>query len=392
VPHGNSPVPAANPPDQSLLDSDAWLQLHDYPLEDVSYNTDGQLVGATFRALVEKLTPHNASIVDSTFSSIFFLTFRLFSSPAQLVQAIIDRYNLVPPPGLSEERTYVWQQRKGIPVRLRISNLIKSWLELHWRPATDNAVLQPLLDFNRDALSLMFPGPSHRIHEIILTRKREGSQAAPPPTPRLDLARDPLMTFTRIIPSPFEVPRPIMTRTLFSHLRNRSFTSISVTEFDSLELARQLTIMESKVFCAIQSEEILEGGQEGSKPPVNVRAVTSLSTVITGWVAESILNEVDIKKRTVLVKFFIKLADVGLRSSWPFTYWASALTFFGVALHDIAQLCDVTLYTRSARLVDHCSPATNVDGEFITLFLPVVTITNDRFDLVGCTPETEASA
>jgi len=67
--------------------------------------------------------------------------------------------------------------------------------------------------------------------------------------------------------------------------------------------------MECNLFCAIQSEEILEGGQEGSKPPVNVRAVTSLSTVITGWVAESILNEVDIRKRTTLVKYFIKLAD-----------------------------------------------------------------------------------
>ncbi|KAI0300360.1 ras guanine nucleotide exchange factor domain-containing protein [Russula brevipes] len=294
----NPPVRKANTPDQSLLDSDSWLQFHDYPPEDVSYKQKAN----------SSMTPPNASVVDPTFSSIFFLTFRLFSSPIQLVQAIIDRYNLVPPPELSEERTYVWQQRKGIPVRLRISNLIKSWLELYWRPTTDDVVLQPLLDFNRDALALMFPGPSHRIHEMILTRKREGTQATIP-TPRLDLARDPSMTFTRIIPSPFEIPRPIITRTLFSHLRNRNFTSISITDFDCLELARQLTIMECTLFCAIQSEEILESGQEGSKPPVNIRAVTSLSTVITGWVAESILNEADIRRRTSLVKFFIKLAD-----------------------------------------------------------------------------------
>jgi hypothetical protein len=312
--HGNLPtIPVASVPDQLSLDSDSWLQAHDYPPEDVSYNSDGQLVGATLRALVEKMTPPNASIVDPAFSSIFFLTFRLFTSSAHLLQAIIDRYNLVPPSGLSEERTYIWQQRKGIPVRLRISNLIKTWLEQYWRPTTDNFVLQALLDFNRDALALMFPGPSHRIHEIILTRKREGAQASPP-TPRPDLARDPSIAFTpRIIQSPFEIPRPIITKTLFSHLRNRNFASVSITDFDSLELARQLTIMECDLFCAIQSEEILEGGQEGSKPPINVRAVTSLSTVITGWVAESILNEADIRRRTSLVKFFIKLADV---SSW----------------------------------------------------------------------------
>src|SRR6266403_143092 len=330
--HGSLPsVPAANVPDQSLLDSDSWLQFHDYPPEDVSYNSEGQLVGATLRALVEKITPPN-SVVDSAFSSIFFLTFRLFSSPAELVQAIIERYNLVPPEGLSEERTYVWQQRKGIPVRLRISNLVKSWLEVYWRPTTDNAVLQTLLDFNRDALALMFPGPSHRIHEVIIARKREGAQVTPA-TPRPDLARDPSSAFTPRIP--FEIPRPIITKTLFSNLRNRNFTSVSITDFDCLELARQLSIMESNLFCAIQPEEILEGGQEGYKPPVNVRAVTSFSTVITGWVAESILNEGDLKRRTMLVKYFIKLADVS-RPLFPSSVYADLLR------HSAARYCIIS--------------------------------------------------
>jgi hypothetical protein len=104
-----------------------------------------------------------------------------------------------------------------------------------------------------------------------------------------------------------------MTRALIHQLRNRNFTSITLTDFDCLELARQLTIMECNLFCAIQPDEILESGQEGSKPPVNIRAVTSLSTIVTGWVAESILNEADdIRKRITLVKFFIKLADVSL--------------------------------------------------------------------------------
>lgn len=299
-------IPPTDVPDQNPLDPDSWLQFHDYSPEDVAYDKDGHLVGATIQAIVEKMTPH-ASIVDPSFSSIFFLTFRLFSSPTELVQAIIDRYNLVPPPGLSEERVYVWQQRKGIPVRLRVSNLFKLWLELYWRPASDNVVLKLLLDFNRDALAHMFPGPSQRIHEFITTREREGEQALPP-TPRPDLVRDPSMAF--IVNSPSEIPRPVMTKTLFSQLRSRNFASISITDFDTLELARQFSIMESNLFCAIQPEEILESGQEGSKPPMNVRAVTGLSTVITGWVAECILNETDIRKRTTLVKFFIKVADV----------------------------------------------------------------------------------
>ncbi|KAH9042207.1 ras guanine nucleotide exchange factor domain-containing protein [Lactarius pseudohatsudake] len=288
--HGDLPsIPTTDV--QTPLDPDSWLQSHDYLPEDVAYDKDGHLVGATLQAIVEKMTPH-ASIVDSAFSAIFFLTFRLFASPTNL--------------DFLKERVYVWQQRKGIPVRLRVSNLIKLWLELYWRPASDNVVLKLLLDFNRDALAHMFPGPSQRIHEFITTRDREGEQAIPP-TPRPDLVRDPSMAF--IVNSPSEIPRPVMTKTLFSQLRSRNFASISIMDFDTLELARQFTIMESNLFCAILPEEILESGQEGSKPPLNVRAVTGLSTVITGWVAECILNETDIKKRTTLVKFFIKVAD-----------------------------------------------------------------------------------
>jgi son of sevenless-like protein len=40
-----------------------------------------------------------------------------------------------------------------------------------------------------------------------------------------------------------------------------------------------------------------------------VKEMSKLSTTITGWVAENILNEHDTKKRTLLMKFFIKVAD-----------------------------------------------------------------------------------
>jgi len=130
-------------------------------------------------------------------------------------------------------------------------------------------------------------------------------------SPKADRSRDPGMSINppTILSPTTEIPRPTMTKTLLVSLRKKEFANISVTDFDALELARQLTIMECNLYCAIQPEEILETGQEGVKSPVNVRAVSSLSTAITGWVAESILSEPDIKKRTLLVKFFVKVAD-----------------------------------------------------------------------------------
>ena len=306
--NGDSPFsPSPYMPEYPAENREAWMLRNDFEIDDVAYNNDGHLVGATLEVLVAKMTPHD-SIVDPAFSAVFFLTFRLFSSPEELVRAIISRYNLSPPPNLRPEDLQFWQQRKGIPVRLRVSNFIKLWLEMYWRPSVDSVVLLSLATFTQDGLATMFPGPSQRIMELIDIRQNTSDVAL---SPKGDRIRDPGMSINPpILVNTSEIPRPTMTKTLLAALRSKNFAAISITDFDALELARQLTVMECKLYCAIQPDEVLETGQEGAKPPVRVRAMSTLSTVITGWVAESILNEQDTKRRTHLIKFFIKVADV----------------------------------------------------------------------------------
>ncbi|KIK45609.1 hypothetical protein CY34DRAFT_77727 [Suillus luteus UH-Slu-Lm8-n1] len=278
---------------------------HDYSMNDVVYNNEGHLVAATMEALFERMTPHD-SIVDPAFSAVFFLTFRLFSTPLALVEALINRYNIMPPSNLSEDEMLIWQQQKGIPIRLRVSNFVKTWLEMYWRSGVDDIALSHLSSFTKDALLHYFPAPSQRILDLISMRQDSNTSLVSPKSERI---RDPGMSINPPSYTLSEVPRPTMTKALLATLRGKNFDTVAITDFDALELARQLTIMECDLYCAIQPEEVLETGQEGTKPPVNVRAVSSLSTVITGWVAENILNEHDIKKRTTLVKFFIKVAD-----------------------------------------------------------------------------------
>ncbi|KAG2102203.1 ras guanine nucleotide exchange factor domain-containing protein [Suillus discolor] len=278
---------------------------HDSSTNDVVLNNEGHLVAATMEALFERMTPHD-SIVDPAFSAVFFLTFRLFSTPLALVEALINRYNIMPPSNLSEDEMSIWQQHKGIPIRLRVSNFVKTWLEMYWRSEIDDIALSHLSSFTKDALLHYFPAPSHRILDLISMRQDSNTSLVSPKSERV---RDPGMSINPPSYTLSEVPRPTMTKALLATLRGKNFDTVAITDFDALELARQLTIMECDLYCAIQPEEVLETGQEGTKPPINVRAVSSLSTVITGWVAENILDEHDIKKRTLLVKFFIKVAD-----------------------------------------------------------------------------------
>ncbi|KAI1793272.1 ras GEF [Ganoderma leucocontextum] len=270
-------IPGTHPFGAAVL---PWTFPHDHAPEDVAYNSDGQLVGATLEALVERMTPHDA-LVEPPFAAVFFMTFRLFTTPAELLDSVIARYNILPPPGLLDADLRLWQQRKGLPVRLRVSNFIKTWVETYWRHATDAPVVPTLVSFIRDALAAMFPGPSQRILELVHQRVAAGSGDTLSPRADRDRMRDAGMPL-----NPPTLPG--------AHLGG--------PEADHDEDGA-MTVMECFLYCAIQPEEVLETGSRGARTKDGVVQNGN------GWVAESILNEPDTKRRTALVKFFIKLAD-----------------------------------------------------------------------------------
>ncbi|KAL5519818.1 hypothetical protein ACEPAG_1478 [Sanghuangporus baumii] len=311
--HGELPsIPQADDEDDSV--PLAWTLSHDYGPQDVAYNSEGQLVGATLEALVEKMTAHD-QIPDAGFQAVFFLTFRLFTSPTSLAETIIARFNLARPTGLTDADAALWSQQKLLPVRLRVQNLLKSWLEVHWRVGTDDEAIPVLQKFVRETMAEVYAGPAQRLDDLIMTRSSLTATQPSPISERQRLnerIRDVAMPLNPTLASgstSSEIPRPIMTKALLASLRSRNFDSIAVTDFDALELARQMTLIESQLYCAITAEELIELGRPGAPPAVNIKAVTSFSTAITGWVSESILDEQDVKRRALLMKFFIKVAD-----------------------------------------------------------------------------------
>ena len=309
------PPTPLSPSPVSPLDTDsvfASVLSHDYDIRDIAYNPEGAIVGATLDVMVEKMTPHDA-LVEPAFHQIFIMTWRLFVSPPELVNALIERYNLQPPTVLQDSDLEVWVKRKATPIKLRVSNFIKTWVENYWRPDTDDAILTQLSQFVRGTVALQFPAPAQRILETIRARTiSDNSIVSPRPIDRtksVDRLREAPTSLPTPV-SPSEIPRPTINKTLFGALKNKVYSSIAITDFDAQELARQFTIMESKLYLHVLPEEVLELGQTGGAPATNVKAISTLSTAITGWVTESILDESDAKRRTNLVKFFIKVADV----------------------------------------------------------------------------------
>lgn len=325
-PAGPAPARPPPPPDSPALSLDGknddgdlrfWVVSHDYDPREVAFNSDGALVGGTLRVLIEKLTPVDG-LPDRNFAEAFWFTFRLFSTPADVLETFIQRFNIAAPPvvaGLGEEALAKWAENKQKPVRYRVIICIKTWLDHHWRASTDEAVIDRFEAFlNSDvmkAVPLASRAQDSLRKRVAAMNDKDGGEA----DSKSSLGHNSAKSIDRgrastIVLSPnlaVTVKTPIISKALNAQLIKNPQPNILITDFDTLELARQLTIMESKLFAAVVPEDLL---QAGKKSVPELKALSTLSNQITGWVTDVILHELDTKHRGALLKFFIKLADV----------------------------------------------------------------------------------
>ena len=98
---------------------------------------------------------------------------------------------------------------------------------------------------------------------------------------------------------PTSVPAPILPKNM---------KKLKFLEIDPLEIARQLTLIESRLYNKVKPAECL--GLKWTKPGNDVHAKGIMESInthnrISAWVAETILQQEDLKKRSALIKHFI---------------------------------------------------------------------------------------
>ncbi|OLL26815.1 Cell division control protein 25 [Neolecta irregularis DAH-3] len=275
----------------------------------IMFNAEGQVSGGTLSALVERMTIHD-STPDAMFTATFFLTFRLFSQPQQVAMALVKRYQTA----FNDAMDPDWESKYATPIRLRVYNVFKGWLESHWRRDQDEEALDVILKFAQEDLASRLPQAAKRLQELV--EKASSRHRLLLPRTLSSIGKPPIVGHF----SPSEaapVPPPIITKAQLAHLRTYTSGSPksdipSVLDLDALEIARQLTIKESEIFNNIMPEELV--GQEfnrksGQSSSIHVKAMSSLSTDMAGWVAESILRESDTKRRAQIIKQWIKIGD-----------------------------------------------------------------------------------
>ncbi|KAJ3475281.1 hypothetical protein NLG97_g9514 [Lecanicillium saksenae] len=302
-----------SPQGMQAEDTPDFLRL-DYE-NDVSWDTKSaqpNVKGGSLLALVEQLTRHDK--LDSSFNNTFLLTYKSFTSARELFELLVKRFAIQPPEGLSQADFETWRDRKQKLIRFRVVNILKSWFDSFWMEEYNDEskqLIRDVYDFARDTVkSTETPGSGPLM--AVLDQRLSGKEAG---------ARRLIQTLNQSTPS------PIMPK----NMKKLKFLDIDVTEF-----ARQLTVIESRLYAKIKATECLNKtwqkkvGEGEAEPAPNVKALILHSNQMTNWVAEMILAQMDVKKRVVVIKHFVSVADK-CRMLNNFSTLTSIISAFGTA-------------------------------------------------------------
>jgi son of sevenless-like protein len=154
---------------------------------------------------------------------VFLLTYRAFLTPKELLELIELRWNTRPPPGFDLEE---FKDTRLLPIRLRIYNVLKTWLE-KFSHDFDTDLVNALEALSKK-MEAHGSATSGQTLQRMIAKFREGASY---------LSKQLMLS---------EPPEPILPEQV-----------ASILDLHPLEVARQLTVEEYRLFKKIQPFELL---------------------------------------------------------------------------------------------------------------------------------------
>jgi son of sevenless len=210
--------------------------------------------------------------IDARFNNTFMMTFKSFSNFDQVFDMLVERYNIQPPEGLNPDQFAEWTRVKRTPIRLRAINTMGKLIDVLEKE--DLHILDRVKQFANEVISndpdragvaktlLHIVGRvvsainSCRIFIDGHLQEKNGIKS-----------KRHLPTITSDFPPPSILPRKT--------------GKIKLLDIDPLELARQLTIMESELFFKIkQSECIARLKDSAPAGPDNIKSVITVTNKV----------------------------------------------------------------------------------------------------------------
>eukprot|EP00834_Sanchytrium_tribonematis_P002302 NODE_68_length_25399_cov_0.885771.p1 type:complete len:1150 gc:universal NODE_68_length_25399_cov_0.885771:13080-16529(+) len=255
--------------------------------------TDSLIKGGRLTKLLEYLTHPTKN--DIEFMHDFFMSCKTFTQPTEILDLLVIKYDTPPPMNLSENQFIAFMKKHVAPMRLRIANIIKFWLELYFVEdfESDEAVLTKLKQFINVKLSKDYAKHAHEIGLLIKSHE-DGTWLLPENSSEK-----------------MEMPKPLVTKKFtLSYLTNDPKTLL---EIDPIEMARQLSLIEYSLFYKIQPREAINqvyadtSGKEINLYP-NIFKMIQFTNQVTMWVCSTLVSIKEIKSRVLMMKYFMSIA------------------------------------------------------------------------------------
>eukprot|EP00026_Physarum_polycephalum_P003142 Phypoly_transcript_03151.p1 GENE.Phypoly_transcript_03151~~Phypoly_transcript_03151.p1 ORF type:complete len:727 (+),score=161.57 Phypoly_transcript_03151:83-2263(+) len=230
--------------------------------------------GGTLDKLVERLTYDRTPETD--YAIAFLLTYRSFTTPMELLEKLIARYNIEPKEPLTGDQLALFEKKKKI-IQLRVGNVLKMWLDKHFH------------DFQNDGNLV------HRVINFVETQITKDMETIGKTITKLLAHQRGVLSFSFNTPPPTTfVPK-----------------SADFSDFEPVEVARQLTLIEYDLYRGIEAKECLN--QAWGKPnkeelAPHIVLMIKRFNLVSAWVATEILRSDKLVDRILKVKKFLNIA------------------------------------------------------------------------------------
>uniref|UniRef100_A0A3B5ASB5 SOS Ras/Rho guanine nucleotide exchange factor 2 n=1 Tax=Stegastes partitus TaxID=144197 RepID=A0A3B5ASB5_9TELE len=250
--------------------------------------------------LIERLTYH--MYADPNFVRTFLTTYRSFCKPPELLTLLIDRIEIPEPEPTEEDRQALWNGDQPMaaelqrfrkeyvqPVQLRVLNVFRQWVEHHF------------YDFEND------PELRNRLEEYI-TRKsmRKWVESIN------KIIRRKLQTQSNGVSHniTFESsPPPIE----WHICRAGQVESFDLMTLHPIEIARQLTLLESELYRAVRPSELVGSvwtKEDKEKNSPNLLRMIRHTTNLTLWFEKCIVETMNLEERVAVLSRVIEILQV----------------------------------------------------------------------------------